>query len=1848
VDCVDSLDWKAGRWEPGGEYVKKLIVKNVSVNTVKIKYELPNTKFFSMEFPQLLTLSPGTFVALDVLFRPIRLEPYDDAIVFRTEAGKFAVRVCSQISSLKVTTPGAIDFGFCPVGETTQKTLVVANTGQKTATFALENGPPFALSPLEGTLAPGESAPVTVSFSPTDATVFVASVVAYVPGLAPLLTKVSGIGKYPYVSASDTRLDWGTVVFGTPGSKVEEKEFELRNQSFVDATFEIVANETDRPGSFKFTPSRGRIPPESHVMVKVRYAPLAPRTFSCDTFTVVTPGGNDVEVTCVGRSEGPRVTLEKKAPGGGKPDAAARPRLSRPSSLQFGDVRIGGVTSRVVYLTNHSLLPVPFQFVVEDKGTFLFNRTAGVIPPKLQTHVTIFFEPKVSGNFYRRIFCLFKDQLPLCIDCIGTGYADLSRRPPPLSLAQVDAHRRRQRAGTGHLSPAELEELLARDPAAFDLRQVDVSPCGGHPTRLSRSGEATELELGIVSQFFEPQCGAGKEVRMEQEYLDFGGCSRTRHPEPRPVRIFNNTNAKVTCMWRVPESDDDDDQADFMVLPPQADIPARGSFVFKVAFLPTQNDFYYNQEVEAYVFFKSNRNFRLVNERTLTPPWCLTIPVFGHTFGNASSQFLPRCRTSLRADNKVHFPPCYVGDSVYQTFQVVNDSDTPSTYKIEQDSTGVFTVKPTYGVISPGEFILVACRFSPAAAGPSAGSVSLVMNNSAGEATKFEMVGTGCETGVEFENGGALYFKPTSTGIVTSRGFAFRNTSRVPVVYRWELPAGLEGAVGVEPSAGRLGGNERARMTWTFAPRRTGVYHGKAVLWTRPLGGNKSLRLATKRFLNVVAEGRQGAVAFEPEQLDMGTTLVGAEVTKVLTLSNTSDADLHFRLESILASDYDLLDADHDGEISAAELRSYSRVRSHEAASATPAAAAGPQKLREADVANLQAASMLGFAPSLGLLPARSRLKVMVTYRPSHPTTNRFRIFCDVVVAGADNSGVWDQSSRAAALSPRTRDRLAAEANDIAPLTCDLVGRAAYPTLKVVDARSALLSPATLWDQFALRQLNFELSTPLTRDQIRLNTRTGVGDKELDHLYQNFLWEFTPRPAGAPAEVVLLSFKNVSKLPLEFAFKMPNENDVEIEQWADAGEPTEDELRQNSIVDARLFEIEPRAARLAEGETATIRLSYRYVSTEFGGDHCLPVLFKLSKGKQVRVWLRGRTLPPAQARLYAPCADAVRLAPVPIGHAAPPTQTLALRNPSDCDVEYQIDMAAFAALREENYGFPVFACPDLEEGETAVRGYIERGATASVPLVFQPLEAKAYAVDLPVTYRGAHGEPCATGEALGAGVREPVTSEEAQLALRVLAHGFHPAPAAAVDKDAERGLPSLPKDTPLGLDSEAHLERVRAAATRAHDRDGAAMVAGERAEATRSHHGEDAPEFGPPPQQELAWDGMIARLSMDRLAFGQVPAGCLTNAVTTIHNTARGAVALEFAWDRDHPALATGTLKVYPRAGKIPPGGSTVCKWTMQTSADDTPEVLAMDVRCFISGQAEAPKGRGGRGRRGGSRRGTASRARSTRASSPTGSVLSRTSVVDRTTTASRGGLMESLASIGTTSRRPETGSTVGTGGAMARSGSRLTRDSRADGGPPPAAASCMLFVNVSGEIVDPKAFRQMSQERGGMDRFFTPRLPPKAGEAADEALRPPRRVISGATEDMRSLAGTIMSELIDDLIADPSIEHLVNGIAPPPPPYFCQLSGATTPRLNGPGAGAAGRGEPTAEQAVAERKQTLQDVESQELIARIMENTVFNLIQDVAAGEFDLAETPRRFVKLDGVEAEGDAEGKDDAEAKE
>ena len=98
------------------------------------------------------------------------------------------------------------------------------------------------------------------------------------------------------------------------------------------------------------------------------------------------------------------------------------------------------------------------------------------------------------------------------------------------------------------------------------------------------------------------------------------------------------------------------------------------------------------------------------------------------------------------------------------------------------------------------------------------------------------------------------------------------------------------------------------------------------------------------------------------------------------------------------------------------------------------------------------------------------------------------------------------------------------------------------------------------------------------------------------------------------------------------------------------------DVKDYFVIDQRLFELEPRSGELSPGETIILRLSYSYNCLDFGGDHVVPITMKLDKGKQLKLWLRGRTLPRGYGRLFLPSPLLTSLKPIRIGHEAPPTQ----------------------------------------------------------------------------------------------------------------------------------------------------------------------------------------------------------------------------------------------------------------------------------------------------------------------------------------------------------------------------------------------------------------------------------------------------------------------------------------------------------------------------------------------------------------------------------------------------------------
>jgi hypothetical protein len=114
-DCADSLEWRG--WEPGGEYTMRLSLQNVGKKMQTIKYKLPTTKFFGMEFPTVVKVSPGMSYDVDVVFRPIVAEEYDDCVEFTTVFGVFSIPVRATLLKKSFSAPDSFEFGFCPTME---------------------------------------------------------------------------------------------------------------------------------------------------------------------------------------------------------------------------------------------------------------------------------------------------------------------------------------------------------------------------------------------------------------------------------------------------------------------------------------------------------------------------------------------------------------------------------------------------------------------------------------------------------------------------------------------------------------------------------------------------------------------------------------------------------------------------------------------------------------------------------------------------------------------------------------------------------------------------------------------------------------------------------------------------------------------------------------------------------------------------------------------------------------------------------------------------------------------------------------------------------------------------------------------------------------------------------------------------------------------------------------------------------------------------------------------------------------------------------------------------------------------------------------------------------------------------------------------------------------------------------------------------------------------------------------------------------------------------------------------------------------------------------------------------
>ncbi|XP_041477861.1 LOW QUALITY PROTEIN: cilia- and flagella-associated protein 65-like [Lytechinus variegatus] len=1289
IEVVKGLTWKG--WEPGGEYTKHVILKNVQVKTQKLKFSSPNTRFFSTLYPEPIVLSAGTSYSLPVTFRPLEKNIYVDKIEFQAQDGVFQVPMQAVLPKHELSLPNHLNFGMCATKDFTKLTFELSNTSELVTNYAWSVSLPFVLEPSTGTLEPKSKCTITTTFKPTSAVVYetVAEVHYGSDSLSCKKTlKLEGIGKLPHLLVAqagrhpramenlniESVVSFGDVSIGSTA----EKWIELHNLAPVNSPFTV-----DHPTAttridtvFSCQQKSGTVPPESISRIPVSFTPNTVNEESVDYLHIQAIG--KVSKTIVklhGRCKGPVVTLGSQV-------------------LNFGLLNLGDSATRTLDIINQSDVAAYYQFMIDgEQSVFELSVQCGKVEPHTTQTLIITFTPSHPINHYRRVTCLVQNQDPLFVDMIGTCHTELCK-PAVLQPIHLTRYRQHVAGGFSVFPPEHLNEMVKDGKLALDSNR-----CLTHP-----SAEAVDdlvqkpTPLPPMKEYFDDgrhgEYTQPVHVTIDTTHVDFGNVQDLRRPLQKTLNVTNHTKGKITVTWM------GDENHIYSISPVSSDIPPLKMTSFRVTFKPNAPNQFFGAELEGYAFYKSMRDYRLVQDETFCPPWCLTVAAVGQTFQPNNETFLPRYTLDTK---KLVFPAVDIGDSIYKTLLLSNAGTTPIHFTIPDDPSGTFKVKPSSGLLRDKHQLFVFKVIPKVKDKTLRHQFRCRLNDSDKHIQEIDCLGSSEQPRVLLDTEGVLYFKSTCIGTSSRRSYKVKNTSRIALKYQWKVPHAQKDRLSVYPITGIILPNETQSHVWTFTPSEEIKYVIKPSMYVEDINHIGDLTRRKAFLLRVLGEGSIGRIKCEDPVVDLSDVVVNTAVTRDIVLHNNSNCSLHYELsvEQTMQGSY------------------------AEEAQETDDLALTLDRTRD-------------------ILPARSRRVIRATIRPERRLGYTFFVGYRLLTPSIpdlertqkkdeENEGKEEEKKDGEKKEEEAKSVSESEEGPLVPVSdtvhqlCEMTAVGVYPTLQITDARcygsAAGISKARLWSLLSLDNLNSCLDSDPSPVELIFSrvTKHNMRRKAVVLTQALLDFNFSASPVGAEPCIVHLMLENTGTVNADWAYLFPTDLQLEMEYWAETGEFDNDELHEMRIMDNKLFTVEPSSGSLMPGQCQTVTLTYCH---EFAGTDRLPVLFKIMRGREVLLNFTGVTVSQDRRYVHFP-SNKHMFSPVPIGGVINPKQVYELYNGGGMEVMYQLDLTALEQIQEENFNHRIFDCLNP-------KGVIPAGRTAKVEWIFSPLEAKTYMVDVPI------------------------------------------------------------------------------------------------------------------------------------------------------------------------------------------------------------------------------------------------------------------------------------------------------------------------------------------------------------------------------------------------------------------------------------------------------------------------------------------------------------------------------------
>jgi hypothetical protein len=298
---------------PGGVPVveeQMLVLKNHDpASNISVECIFQKIRALSVECPPSV-IPPGGELAIPIRFAPREAKDYSFAVPFMVNGSS---RV--QVSILGQGIPARLElvngsqrrtaFGLVNVGTSAQRTVLIVNKSKRALPLKLLEAGSDAcnlsdrcikVSPLEIKLAPRETYPITLDFSPTKrVSNFQEDLLVQYAGVTRTLVTISGKAQGIECALDTDSIPFGLVILDS--QKV--KKATLENSGDLTITYQWQSN-TFGP-HFRITPMAGKILPGNEQVFEITFKPqFVDEDIRQDNMTLMVPGREPMSITCSG------------------------------------------------------------------------------------------------------------------------------------------------------------------------------------------------------------------------------------------------------------------------------------------------------------------------------------------------------------------------------------------------------------------------------------------------------------------------------------------------------------------------------------------------------------------------------------------------------------------------------------------------------------------------------------------------------------------------------------------------------------------------------------------------------------------------------------------------------------------------------------------------------------------------------------------------------------------------------------------------------------------------------------------------------------------------------------------------------------------------------------------------------------------------------------------------------------------------------------------------------------------------------------------------------------------------------------------------------------------------------------------------------------------------------------------------------------------------------------------------------------------------------------------------------------------------------------------------------------